>query len=376
MFGRQITLFRLLGFDVKVDLSWAFLALLITWSLAEGFFPAAHPGLPKATYWSMGMAGAAGLFASIVLHELSHSVVARRFDLPIRGITLFIFGGVAEMEREPKSPKAEFLMAIAGPIASGVLAAAFYGAAVVADGAAPVPVYGTARYLALVNGLLAAFNLLPAFPLDGGRVFRSVLWRLKGDIRAATRVSSRVGSAFGLGLMFLGIASVLTGNVVGGIWWVLIGLFLRGAASASYMQLITRGTLEGVPVRRFMTADPVTVGPGTTVAKLVEDFVYRHHHELFPVTEDGRLLGCVTVRQVKAVPRERWPETAVREVAEPCGEGNTVEAGTDAQEALARMNRLGTSRLMVTEGGSLVGIVTLKDMMALIALKADLEGGA
>jgi Zn-dependent protease/CBS domain-containing protein len=374
MFGRQITLFRLLGFEVKVDFSWVFLALLVTWSLAEGFFPASHPGLAPATYWSMGAAGAAGLFASIVLHELSHSVVARHYRLPIRGITLFIFGGVAQMEKEPESPKVEFLMAAAGPVASAALAAGFYGLSVVAAGAAPVSVYGTTRYLALINGLLAAFNLLPAFPLDGGRVFRSILWHLKGNLEAATRTSSRVGSAFGLGLMLLGIVEVLTGNVVGGIWWVLIGMFLRGAASASYMQMLTRSALEGEPVRRFMTADPVTVEPGVTVRELVEDYVYRYHHELFPVADEGRLLGCVSVRQVKALPREKWDWTRVRDLSEPCGEDNTVEADTDAVEVLARMNRTGTSRLMVTERGRLVGILTLKDMLALLSLKMDLEG--
>jgi len=163
--------------------------------------------------------------------------------------------------------------------------------------------------------------------------------------------------------------------VVGGIWWVLIGMFLRGAASASYVQLVTRGALEGEPVRRFMTADPVTVGPEVTVAALVDDYVYRHHHELFPVTQDGRLLGCVTVRRVKELARERWDDTRVGQVVLPCAEDNTVAADADAQEALGRMHRLGTSRLMVTEGGRLVGIVTLKDLMALIALKAELEGG-
>jgi len=322
----------------------------------------------------MGAAGAAGLFASIVLHELSHSVVARHYRLPIRGITLFIFGGVAQMEKEPESPKVEFLMAAAGPVASAALAAGFYGLSVVAAGAAPVSVYGTTRYLALINGLLAAFNLLPAFPLDGGRVFRSILWHLKGNLEAATRTSSRVGSAFGLGLMLLGIVEVLTGNVVGGIWWVLIGMFLRGAASASYMQMLTRSALEGEPVRRFMTADPVTVEPGVTVRELVEDYVYRYHHELFPVADEGRLLGCVSVRQVKALPREKWDWTRVRDLSEPCGEDNTVEADTDAVEVLARMNRTGTSRLMVTERGRLVGILTLKDMLALLSLKMDLEG--
>jgi Zn-dependent protease/CBS domain-containing protein len=375
MFGRAITLFTLLGFEVKVDASWLFLALLVTWSLATGYFPSAYPGVPGGAYWAMGVTAAAGLFGSIVFHELSHSLVARRFALPIRGITLFIFGGVAEMDAEPQSPRAELLVAVAGPISSGFLALGFGALAGLAEGAGlGAPVHGTLAYLALLNGLLALFNLVPAFPLDGGRVLRAILWARQGDLQGATRTASRVGSGFGMVLIALGALNVLTGNLVAGIWWVLIGMFVRGAASASYTQMVTRKALAGEPVRRFMTADPVTVGPEVSVAELVEDYVYRYHHELFPVLDDGRLAGCVTVREVKALARERWGEARVRDLVRPCAEDNTIEAGTDAVEALQRMNRTGSSRLMVTEGGRLAGIITLKDLVALLTLKMDLEG--
>ena len=377
MFGKQATLFELLGFKVKVDASWLFLALLITWSLAQGYFPEAYAGFSRATYWWMAVAGAIGLFFSLILHELSHSVVARRYGLPIRGITLFIFGGVAEMEREPDSPKAEFLMAIAGPIASMLLAVGFYVLSGLAAAAgAPDTVVGVARYLGMINGLLAAFNVIPAFPLDGGRALRAVLWHWKANPRWATRIASQVGVGFAFLLIALGVINVLAGNFVGGMWWFLIGLFLRGAASAGYYQMQTRRALEGEPVRRFMVANPVTVPPDITVRAFVEDYVYDTHHDLYPVSDGSRLLGCIGIREVRGAPRDKWDWITVGRIASPCSEENTIDADADAVTALSCMQRTGNSRLMVTEQGRLVGIVTLKDMLKLLALKIDLEGEA
>ncbi|MBL6936179.1 MAG: site-2 protease family protein [Alphaproteobacteria bacterium] len=374
MFGRQITLFEILGIQVKIDFSWFFLALLVTWSLAQGFFPVNYEGLPTATYWWMGVAGMIGLFFSLIFHEFSHSLVARQFGLPIRGITLFIFGGVAEMEEEPKSPKAEFYMAIAGPIASFVLAAGFYFIAVIADVfALPLPILGVFLYLALINILLASFNLVPGFPLDGGRVLRSILWQKTGDIRQATRTASRVGEGFGFFLIMFGVFSVLTGNFVGGMWFSLIGLFLRGAASASYYQVIMRKALEGEPVHRFMTTAPVTVSRSLSLREFVESYVYRFYHDMFPVTDDGRVLGCVTVRQLKNVPREYWENNTVGEIMAPCDDGNTIDGDADILQALAVMRQTENSRLMVTTEGRLVGIVTLKDLLKFFALKVELE---
>lgn len=372
MLGKQATLFELLGFKVRIDASWLFLALLIAWSLAEGFFPSLYPKLAPATYWWMGVAGVIGLFFSLVLHELSHALVARRYGLRIRGITLFIFGGVAEMTEEPANPKTEFLMAIAGPIASALLALVFLVAGRLGAGA-PVPVVGLVHYLALLNGMLAAFNVLPAFPLDGGRVLRAALWHWRGDLRWATRIAAGIGGAIGIAMIALGVLNVLTGNFVGGMWWFLIGLFLRAAAAGSYYQLITRRALEGERVRRFMTPDPITVAPELSLERLVEDYVYRYHHETFPIVEGDRLLGAISIRDVKRIPRERWPWVRVAEAGQPASEANTIEADEDAVTALARMQRNEQTRLMVVEKGRLVGIVALKDMLRLLALKVDLE---
>ncbi|MGO8865682.1 MAG: site-2 protease family protein [Alphaproteobacteria bacterium] len=373
--GHRFTLFSLFGFKVRVDISLLFLALLVTWSLASAVFPRQLPGLDRATYWWMGIAGTIGLFFSLIFHELSHSLVARRYGLPIRGITLFIFGGVAEMSDEPPSAKAEFWMALAGPAASILLALSAWAlSGLGAEAGLPEPVTAVVGYLALINAVLAVFNLVPAFPLDGGRVLRAALWWRKGDIVAATRTAARAGSTFALVLMGLGVLQVVTGNFVGGIWFFLIGMFLRSAAQGSYMDILTRGMLAGAPVRRFMTRDPVTVPSGITLQALVEDYVYAHHHEQFPVVDGERLIGSVGVRQLKATPRESWPHRTVAETAEPSSDANTVDAETDAAKALSLMTRTGRSRLLVTERGRLVGILALKDLMALLSLKIELEG--
>ena len=323
----------------------------------------------------MGFAGMVGLFVSIVLHELSHSLVARRFGMPIRGITLFIFGGVAEMEDEPPSALSEFAMAIAGPIASVLIAGICFVTAIAGEAAGwPAGVTGVLSWLGLINGVLVIFNMVPAFPLDGGRVFRSILWHWKGNIRWATRVTSRIGSGFGILLIILGVVTFIGGNPLGGMWYFLIGLFLRGAARMSYQQLLIRRALEGEPVGRFMNPQPVTVPPDTTVQELVENHIYKHHFKMFPVVENGHLQGCVTTRDVRNVPQEEWPLRTVADILEECGEKNTIDTEADAMDALSQMSETRSSRVMVVDNSRLAGVLSLKDMMRFLSLKVELEG--
>jgi Zn-dependent protease/CBS domain-containing protein len=374
MFGRSIPLFRLAGFQVGVDWSWLILAVLITWTLSVGVFPSYYPGLTPGLYWSMGAIAALGLFASIVLHELAHSLVARRYDVPIRGITLFIFGGVAQMEREPDRPGVEFRVAIAGPIASLLVGLACW---LLARGAAAaglgVPVPGVLAYLAAINVILAVFNLVPAFPLDGGRMLRAALWHWQGSLRRATRIASAIGGGFGIALIVLGVYRVLVGDFIGGMWWFLIGMFVRFAARASYQQVVIREGLRGVPVRRIMTADPITVPPGLSVAQLIDDYVYRHHHKMYPVVEGGRLVGCISIRDVKPLPREQWATTTVAEIMQPCSAATAIAPDADAMEVLTTMSRTRNSRYLVLEGDRLVGVLSLKDMLKFLSVKLDLE---
>ncbi len=372
---RGFHLFTLFGFEVKLDLSWLLLALLISWSLGAGWFPARYPELSTHVYAWMGVSVAVGVFFSIVFHEFSHSVVARHYGMPIRGITLFIFGGVAEMESEPPDPKAEFLMAIAGPISSFLLAALLWGGTAIAQGAAwPDPVTGVLSTLAVINLTVAVFNLAPAFPLDGGRVLRAALWHWRRDLHEATFVSSRIGRGFGTALMILGVVAFVGGNLIGGMWWFLIGIFVRGAASSSYQQLVLKDLVEGQPVRRFMRSEPVTVAPSVSIAEWVEDYVYRHHYKMYPVVDGSRLLGCIAVDSLQDVRREDWSSTQVADLMENRSASNTIDAGTDTMALLTNILKPGgRSRFMVVENDRLVGIIALKDLLELISLKLQIE---
>jgi Zn-dependent protease len=373
-FASAITLFDIAGFKIRLDLSWVILALLVSWSLAQGFFPALYEGLPPSAYWWMGLAAVLGLAVSIVLHELAHSVVARRHGLPIRSITLFALGGVAEMGAEPPSARVELLMAIAGPIASVVLAVIFYfGSGAAESIGAPEAFVAVLSYLALVNGVLAAFNLVPAFPLDGGRVLRAALWSRWGDLQRATQVAARFGTFAAYVLIALGVLNAFDGNLVSGLWWVVLGLFLKSAATSERYQLLTRLALQGKPVSRFMTRDPIVVPAEISVQTLLDEYVYGHYHELFPVVEDGRLLGGVGVREIKGVPREARADTLVRAVLTPCSADTSVAPDEDAAQTLAHMSHTGNTRLLVQQNGQLAGIVTIKDLLRALAVRADLE---
>jgi Zn-dependent protease/CBS domain-containing protein len=375
MFGKSIHLFKLLGFEVKIDLSWIIIAVLIAWSLSTGLFPLQFKNLSTQAYWIMGIIGAIGLFVSIILHEFSHSLMARKYGMPMKGITLFIFGGMAEMSDEPTSPKAEFMMAVVGPLSSLAIGIGFYLLLVLGEQVGwPKPVNGVLGYLALINGLLAAFNTIPAFPLDGGRILRSIFWGWKKNIRWATKVTSQIGRGFGILLIIFGVYNFLRGYYISGMWWFLIGMFIQGAAKMSYQQLVTRKALEGEKVSRFMKENPVTVSPSLTVDKLVEDYIYEHHFKMFPVVEDNnQLRGCVTTKDVKEVPREEWGNKTVQDIARECTGENTINGEDDAMKALSRMNQTGSSRLMVVDDGHLAGIIALKDMMKFLSLKVELD---
>jgi Zn-dependent protease len=374
MFGRPVSLFTVFGFEIKIDISWLLLAALITWSLASGLFPEYYKDLPPAAYWWMGVAGAVGLFLSIIVHELTHSLVARRYGVTMKEITLFIFGGVAQMEEDTPHPKAEFMIAIVGPLSSCVLGLSFFLLSNLGVKSGwPVTVTGVLNYLSWLNMILAVFNLIPAFPLDGGRILRSALWKWKKDLRWSTDIAAQIGSGFGLLLTIMGIIYIVRGNFVGGLWWFLIGLFVRTAAQSSYRQILARSLFHSKKVKDLMVTNPVTVPRSISLEEFIRDYVYKYHFQAYPVLSFGRLTGCVFVKQIAAIPREEWAASTVGAVALPCSEDITIGPEEDANKALALMNRTGNSRLLVVNGEELEGIISLKDMLALLSLKMELN---
>lgn len=374
LMARAFPLFTIFGFEVKLNLSWLLLGLLITWTLAEGFFPQRYPELAANTRWWMGIAGALGILFSIVFHELSHSLVARLYGLKIGSISLFMFGGVAEMRHEPKEPKVELLMAGAGPLSSLVLAGALWLLhEIAANSGLPLPVIGVLYYLAFINVALAIFNLIPAYPLDGGRMLRAGLWAWQKDIYRATKIASNIGSGFGVILMILGVLSLINGAFVGGMWWILIGAFIRGAAKSSWQQLLMKKMLEGKTVRDLMDRDPPTVQRSLSLQEFVDDYVYRYRSRLFPVVDGTHLVGCATIERLKGIPEKRWPAMAVAEITEPCTEESTVSPDEDPAELATTLLGAGPGgQRLVVENGSLLGAVSVRNLSELLSLRLEL----
>lgn len=375
MLGKSFSIFKLFGFEIKVDSSWIIVLFLMIWSLSFGAFPQYFKGLSSTTYLWMGIFGALGLFFSIVLHELFHSLVARRYGLSISGITLFMFGGVAEMTEEPNNPKTEFYMALAGPLTSIVLGLIFYGIFLLLSSLkVSMGVAGIFGYLGVINWVLAGFNLIPAFPLDGGRILRSILWWRKKDLRWATRIASGMGEIFGFVLIFLGVFNIFRGSFVDGIWLFFIGMFLQNASQVSMQRLMIFKALEGETVRRFMKSNPVTIPENMTIKEIVDNYIYRYQYKMYPVVRDGKLVGYLTTRDIKEVPKEKWSIQTAGEISKPYSLDNTIHPDTDATQALSLMNRTGNSRLMVVENDQLIGVITLKDLLQFFSLKMELEG--
>jgi Zn-dependent protease/CBS domain-containing protein len=374
MFTTRWRLFRVCGIPIYVDASWLIIVALLAWTLTAEFRQAV-PSLTAPAYWILGLATALSFFVCIVLHELGHALVAQRMGMPIRGITLFMFGGVAELGGQPSSAGKEFLMAIAGPVVSAVLALLFWGLSAAGGQAdwAPSAVVFFGQ-LAFINVAVLMFNLVPAFPLDGGRVLRSALWGAMGSLRKATYWASLLGQGFAWLLIGLGVLSMIQGFFINGMWLGLIGLFLSSAARASYQQVLIRQALEGEPVRRFMNTEPVVVPPSLDLRQWVEDYVYRYHHKTFPVAANGHLEGVISTRDLDRFPRQEWEHHSVAEVMRPDVEAVSLRPSADALQALTQMQRTDASRLLVTDNGRLVGILSMKDLLRFLQLKLELEG--
>jgi Zn-dependent protease len=372
MFSARIRLFSLLGFRVSIDISWFFLAFYLIYTLSTRYFPIELPHQPLKLYLAMGVAGAAGLFFSIILHELAHAMVARGFGLPIGGITLFIFGGVAELRHEPKTPRSEFWVAIAGPVSSIVIAGLCFAAQTGAEAAGLEPLMKVLEFLALTNTVLALFNLVPAFPLDGGRILRSILWWRMGNIRRATRIAALCGTIFAIVLVVTGLSQILTGNTLGGTWQILIGIFLAAAASQARNQANASLNLKGVSVADLMDRAPLAVSPDITVETLVHDYIYRLNRKFIIVAEDGQAHGYAGPAQIKNIPQEHWRDTFVRAIAASFTHDTAISPSAPAIDALRKLQSNGIGNLAVLEGSKLVGTVSETNFVNYFSVREEL----
>jgi len=363
---------RLLGIPVVVHSSWFIALFVLSWSLALAYYPEQARGLSSGTYWWMGIISALLLFASVLVHELAHALVARRYGVRTRSITLFMFGGVAQIAAEPPTADAELAIAAAGPAMSYVLAGLFWVLDRAVSGTALGAIIG---YLAFINAILATFNLIPGFPLDGGRVLRAMLWRRSGDLERATRIAAQSGRVVAMIFIGLGLVQLFRGSFVGGLWLMLIGWFLESAAQAGYEQVLLRRALGGVRVGDIMTRDLHTIDPSLTVEEAIADFFIPLKHGGFPVVYGDRLVGVVTLQDVRGVPAEGRRERRVREVMTPQANLKTVRPTTTAYEAFMRLGQEQIGRLLVVDdGGSLVGIVTRSDLLHAIRLYTEFGG--
>ncbi len=352
------------GFEISLDYSWFIIFFVILATFTGAVFPGGVPGLSRVAYLVMGVTGTLLFFTSLLLHELAHSFVARAKGIEVEGITLFIFGGMARTASEASSPGDEFVIAGVGPLASFALAALFYGAAAgsgaLGFGLATAVV---AEYLGFLNVTLAAFNLLPGFPLDGGRLLRATLWKTTGSLRRATRIATGAGRLLGWGIIALGIyAFVVAGGYIGGLWLVFIGWFLSNAARASYQQVLLQELLRPLTAREAMSPEPETVSPDLSLDALVHEYFLRRPYNSFPVASGGLLVGLITLGRVKQVPREDWQTKTVADVMAPLDETLVVGPETPMTTVLERMRESETHRALVAHEREVLGIISGTDI--------------
>jgi len=369
-----IEIFKVAGIQIAIDYSWLFIFALILWSLASGYFPAEYPGYSTGSYWLVGLVATILFFGSVLAHELCHAAMGNRLGEEVHRITLFIFGGMAELEHEPKSGIDELKIAVVGPLSSLVIAGVFWSIARgVAAAPAPALWESVFSYLAFINLALALFNLLPGFPLDGGRLLRAALWIRWGDLRRATAAAANWGNTIAWGLIAFGALEIFSGGLIGGLWLIFIGLFLRSAASSGYHNMIVQQVLSGTRAREIMVRDPIVLGPDETVASAIEKYFLRYGFGGFPVAEDGKVVGVVTLAQVRECPASERASRRISEVMRTAD--RTIEIAPDAGviDAIRQMAAADIGRLLVVDQGQLVGLITRTGVTRYVHAKTQLS---
>jgi Zn-dependent protease/predicted transcriptional regulator len=361
MFGTSWRVGRIAGIEVRVDSSWVVIALLITYSMYLRT-SVLYPELSGGGAVALGILATVLLFGSVLVHELAHALVSQARGIRVQDITLFLFGGATRARVESRGPGDEFLIAVVGPLTSGVLAALFGIVAAIGSDVLSRPLVGTLGYLAWTNLLLAGFNLIPGFPLDGGRVLRSAIWRATGSIGRATRVASLAGQAVGWLLVAGGVAFLLAGDLAGGIWFAFIGWFLVQAARASYQELQLRDMLRGVEAEDVMAGNLVRIPPDLSLQDAVDDYFMRYDHGAFPVDEQEQTIGLLTLRGVRRVPRNEWPIRRVRDHMVPLSDQVVVAPHARMDGVLGKLQDGEAGRVLVVQDGEVVGIITPTDL--------------
>jgi Zn-dependent protease/CBS domain-containing protein len=344
--------------------------VLITWMLASNYFPAEFKDWPAASYWVTGAITALLLFVCVVIHELGHSAVALRFGIPVRSITLFLFGGVAQADGEPPSAMAEFLVAAAGPLVSLALAFLFYEARPLAAGVEPL--FAMLKYLAYINLALAVFNLIPGYPLDGGRVLRAILWSVTGNLYKATAIAASVGRAFGFLLLFWGILRIFGGDLSGGIWIAFIGWFLDNAASAQLVLNTSQGLLTGHRVSQAMNPHCAVVPGDLNLQKIVDEHILGEGRHCFLVNRGEATVGLLTLRRIKEVPRDDWPTTSASQVMLPFEKLKLIDPDTGLWAALLQMDKDGVHQLPVSRNQRVIGMLSREDVLTFLGTLREL----
>ncbi len=363
MTRHNIPLGRVLGIPIALDYSWFLIFALLTWMLGGTYYPSEFKNWSPPLYWLVGAVTAIMLFASVLLHELGHSVVALRYKIPVRSITLFIFGGVAQIGAQPASPTAEFLIAIAGPLVSLGLAVFFYAVQPVVAGVEPL--LGLVTYLAYINLALVLFNLIPGYPLDGGRVFRAIVWAVTKDMRRATLTAATAGRFFGFLFIFYGVWQVFAGNL-GGLWIAFIGWFLDNAASAQMQQVMVQGLLGGHSVAQAMSTHCTVVPEDLTLQQLVDDHILGGGRRCFLVNRGERTVGLMTLHRIKEVPRPDWATTSAGQVMIPLEQLKRTAPEAGLWTALQQMDRDGVNQLPVTRDNLVIGMLSREDVISFL----------
>lgn len=370
MTRHQIPLGRIFGISIGLDYSWFLIFVLLTWSLAVSYYPAAVPGWPASLYWVLGAVSAIMLFVSVLLHELGHSVVALHYRVPVRSIVIFLFGGVSQIGGEAPSGGAEFWIAFAGPAVSLALAVVFGLLQYLFAGIGPL--FALAKYLAYINGGLALFNLIPGFPLDGGRVLRAILWTTTRNFGQATLIAATAGRAIAFLFILWGVWQMLAGNFGSGLWIAFIGWFLESAASAQVQQQMLQGALAGHTVSEVMNRSYATIPATIHLQELVDRHILGGGRRSFIVTQGDHAIGLVTLHQIKEVPRERWPTTSVAEAMTSVTRLKRVRPDTGLWAAVEEMDRDGVNQLPVMTDGQILGMLSRDDVISFLRTLQEL----